>query len=335
MHCNYCEWHCDLSNGKTGVCKMYQWTEGGIEERFPNRWSTYVVTHVESVPFFHAFPGSRSLVIGTVGCNLDCRYCSNSYVAKEDPEKLLSGLFHLPPQKVVEMAVKTGCHNIVFNVNEPAVSMPSLQRLSQAAKAAGLPMGCLCNGYMTPECTDTMASIFTFFNVSLKGFSNEFYRKYTGAQSIEPILANIERLASMAHVEIITPVIQAVNDRDIGQIARFISEIDPDMPWHVFRLLPERHMMDTEYPSVEMIGRSLEEVKPLLSHVYFHNFVGSDWVNTHCPQCGTLLIERFSTGACGGGKLANYLCPGGKCPTCGRELKIHGAKVDWNSREVI
>lgn len=335
MRCNYCEWRCDLSDGNTGVCRMYRVEGGKIKERFPNKWSTYLVNHIESAPFFHAFPGSRSLIIGTVGCNLDCSYCSNAYVAKEDPEKLLPHLFDLTPEKLVQIAWKAGCHNIVFNVNEPTVSMPSLIRLAKAARAVGLPMGCLSNGYMTEECTDLMASAFSFFNISLKGFSSEFYRQYTGIKSIDPILRNIKKLAAISHVEITTPIIQGVNDGEIGEIAAFISSVDCEIPWHVFRLLPEYKMTAAEYPGIEGIRESLDRVRPLLSYIYFHNFVGSAWVNTLCPGCGATVIERFSTGACGGGKLAGYLCRGNKCLGCGREIRVHGSNVEWNSREVV
>ena len=67
---------------------MYQVEGDAVRERFPHKWCAYSVSRVESIPFYHAYPGSRCLVIGTAGCNFDCRYCSNSYVAKEDPVSL-------------------------------------------------------------------------------------------------------------------------------------------------------------------------------------------------------------------------------------------------------
>jgi hypothetical protein len=46
---------------------MYFEEEGVIKERFPDRWFVHSVSHIESVPFFHVYPGSRSLVFGTAG----------------------------------------------------------------------------------------------------------------------------------------------------------------------------------------------------------------------------------------------------------------------------
>ena len=140
MECPYCERRCQLAEGAFGFCRMYTVVEGQARERFPHMWCAYGVTRVESIPFYHAYPGSRCLTIGTAGCTVDCRYCSNAYVAKEDPAKLQDILLDLSPATLVRLAEKHGCHSIVFNVNEPTVSIPSLLELAAAARAADIPM---------------------------------------------------------------------------------------------------------------------------------------------------------------------------------------------------
>ncbi|MBP2649412.1 MAG: molybdenum cofactor biosynthesis protein [Firmicutes bacterium] len=332
MKCNYCEWRCELENGKYGVCRMYYEADGAIQERFPNKWCTYSIMRIESVPFYHAYPGSRSMAIGTAGCNMECRYCVNSFIAREDPAKVQEKMFEFAPEELVKMAVKRGCHNIVFNVNEPAVSLPSLLEVSRVAKRAGLPMGCLTNAYTTEYGTELLAKIFSFVNISLKGLSSEFCREYLGVTESRPILQNIEQLAKSVHVEITTPVIQGGNDGEIDEMAKFLAGVDKNIPWHVFRLLPEYKMKEVEYPNIEHINASLDESRRLLPYVYFHNFVGSDWVNTSCPKCGAIVIKRFSLG-CGGDKLESYNCQGNACPDCGYIIHIHGKRMAWNSKE--
>jgi pyruvate formate lyase activating enzyme len=325
MECSFCEWRCELGPQSYGVCRMYYEEHGEIKERFPNRWS-YSVSRVESLPFYHAYPGSRSLTVGTSSCNFKCRYCSNSYIACKDPAELAENTYDMTPEELVRMAQKLKCHNIVFNVNEPTVSMPTLVRLKECSEAAGLPMGCLTNAYGTEESTEKLASVFDFLNIGLKGFTSDFYREYIGVKSVEPILRNIRRLATIRHVEVTTPVIQSVNDGDLDAIAGYLAEIDPEIPWHIFRLLPEYEMKGEEYPSIEKISRTVESARRKLAYVYFHNFVGSEWVNTNCPKCGTEVIERFSLG-CGGDKLNDFHCRGNQCPKCGYEIKIHGRFV--------
>lgn len=329
MKCNYCEWHCELGEGQTGVCQMYIQHGSRVEERYPHQYTTYVAVHIESVPFFHAYPGSRSLQVGSRGCNLDCRYCSNAHVAKGLPGEVYT--FRLEPTRIVEIAKKTGCHNIVFGVNEPMVSFPSLIELAEEARAAKLPMGCMTNGYMTEEAADILSEACEFINISLKGFSQKFYKKYTGISDFRPILRNISRLAARSHVEITTPIIQNVNDHEIMDIARFISSIDKQIPWHVFRLLPEYKMKDEEYPSIHDINEKLEQARTLLPYIYFGNFVGSTWVSTHCPGCHEKVIERFNLGGCGGKMVRYLLDENHRCPNCGEQVHIHGGYLQWNS----
>jgi len=331
MKCSYCEWRCELGGGSYGVCRMYQEEDGVIQERFPHKWCTYDISRVESVPFYHAYPGSRCMTIGTTGCNMKCRYCVNAFIAKEEPAALQNKMYAFSPAELVQMAVKRGCHSIIFNVNEPAVSLPSLLAVSKEARLAGIPMGCLTNAYTTEEATELLASVFSFVNVSLKGLAPDFCREYLGIPEVKPVLRNIERLAAMTHVEVTTPVIQSVNDNELDQIAAFLADVDREIPWHVFRLLPEYKMKEAEYPNIEAINVALEKSRRLLPYIYFHNFVGSDWVNTLCPQCGSVVIERFSLG-CGGDKLDRYNCKDKTCPDCGYRIKLHGERIVWNSQ---
>ncbi len=329
MKCNYCERQCELSSGKS-FCGMYQEKRDQIVEKYPDAWCTYFASRIESVPFYHAYPGSRSMIIGSAGCNFRCSYCSNGFIACQDPSNVQAAMYQFKPEKLILMAKKLGCHNIVFNVNEPAVSLPSLLRLKKYAEKANIPMGCLTNGYTTEESTYLLADIFSFVHVGLKGFSNEFYKEYVGVKNIDPILRNIRVLAEKCHVEIASPVIEDVNDHEMNDIAKFIHDINHEIPWHVFRLLPEHNMKEFQYPDINKINAKLEFARQLLPYIYFHNFVGSKWVNTLCPDCKTEVIRRFSLG-CSGDRLDEFLAQDNHCPECGKTIAMLGTKVAWNA----
>lgn len=305
---------------------MYYADDQGVRERFPDRWSTYEVSRIESIPFYHVWPGSRCLTIGTSSCNFSCKYCSNAFIAKQNPADVQEKMFSFTAKKLIGMAVKLGCKSIVFNVNEPTVSIPSLQELSREAALAGVQMGCLTNGYSTPEATELLASLFSFFNISLKGLADGFNTDHIGIPSVAPILRTIRRLAGTHHVEVTTPVIQGANDHELDEIARFIADVDAEIPWHVLRLLPEDEMKDAVYPDIERINTKLHSARKQLSYIYFHNFVGSEWVNTLCPGCTTPVIERFSLG-CGGDQLQRINGTGDNCPSCGHTIRMLGDTI--------
>lgn len=71
-------------------------------------------------------------------CNFRCRYCSNGFIACRNPADVQDVMYEFAPEKLVAMAQKLGCHNIVFNVNEPPVSLPSLLRVKAYAEKAGM-----------------------------------------------------------------------------------------------------------------------------------------------------------------------------------------------------
>ncbi|MDT8379262.1 MAG: radical SAM protein [Desulfotignum sp.] len=333
MKCHFCERTCDLTTGRS-FCGMYLEENGEVKERYPDRWCTYNPSRIESVPFYHAYPGSRSMIIGTAGCNFRCRYCSNGFIACRNPADLQEVMYTLPADRLVAMAKKMGYHNIVFNVNEPAVSLPSLERVKHYARKEDIPMGCLTNGYTTEAATRMMMEIFSFVHIGLKGFSNTFYREFVGIPDMEPILRNIRMFAQTCHVEIASPVIEDVNDHELFDIAQFIHDIRPDIPWHVFRLLPEHNMKESLYPNIDRMDQALETSRKMLPYIYFHNFVGSRWVNTLCPDCGSTVIKRFSLG-CSGDRLDEFLAPDNTCPECGTAIPILGTRVAWNEKQSV
>ena len=180
-------------------------------------------------------------------------------------------------------------------------------------------MGCLTNGYATPEAAEQLGDIFSFLNISLKGLSPDFCRRYLGIPDSEPVIRTIRQLAKRCHVEVATPIIESENDHELDQMADILADINPETPWHAFRLLPTHKMTGQKYPSITGLNDKLEALRKRLPHIYFHNFIGSEWVDTHCPDCGATVITRFSLG-CGGDKLDQYLANGDCCPSCGRRL---------------
>lgn len=328
--CPYCERRCYLAEDGVGFCRMYTWAGGQVVERFPHRYSCMFVNHIETVPFYHFQPGSRTFVLGGAGCNFDCEYCSNAYVARSEPEPLLT--YHLSPPRVVELARQYGCHNVAFAINEPTVALPTLLELAHVASAAGLPVGVLTNGYVTPEAAEEMARAFAFVNVSLKAITAGFYREHVGVPDPEVVKRTIETMRRHTHLEVSTSIVQGLNEADIPEIAAFLASVDARIPWHVFRLLPEYKMAGYSRPPIDEINDALAQARQRLPFIYFGNFVGSRWVSTLCPACGEVAIERFNLGGCGA-KLAAHHLVGTACATCGTELPIAGGLVDWHSRD--
>lgn len=138
----------------------------------------------------------------------------------------------------------------------------------EAKKRKGLVVGCSSNGYFTQEAADMMLEYFDF-NISLKSLSDDYYRKHAGLKSAAFVKRNIRYLAaSRTHLEVTTTVVQTVNDHEITAIADYLAGIDPQMPWHIFRLLPEYKMKDRTYDIKDLPIRSKSAEKNFAQHIF-------------------------------------------------------------------
>src|SRR5260370_41161867 len=99
-------------------------------------------------------------------------------------------------------------------------------------------------------------------------------------------------------LEIFTLVIagfKALSD-ELTRLAEFLASVLSDIPWHVTAFHKDYKMTDPENTSAETLMRAAETGKKAgLRYVYAGNLPGQvgDLENTRCPNCKTLLIERF------------------------------------------
>ncbi len=319
VRCNYCEKRCILTDKDFGYCRMYKMEEGKVVERFPFRFSSIGDSYVDGIPFYHVLPGSRTLVVGSSGCNIDCAYCSNSYVARADVEKTLR--LKCSAEEIIRMAKNAECKSITFPINEPVVALPTVLGIAEEASKSGLPTGILTNGLMTESSAEALARSVDFINVSIKAVNKDSISALLGWYDLEVLARNISLFNRNAHVEVSTPIVQGINDSDIPAIAGLISSIDRSIPWHVFRLLPEYRMAEMERPNIRKVANAIENEKENLDFIYFSNFLGSVWVDTLCPECGKKVIERINYGGCNA-KCVKIELDSDRCPVCGRKIPV-------------
>ncbi|MBI9107017.1 MAG: radical SAM protein [Spirochaetales bacterium] len=312
-----------MTENDFGYCGMYRAENGRVVERFPFHFSSIGDSYIEGIPFYHVLPGSRTLVLGSSGCNIDCAYCSNSYVARSKVEDTLR--LSYSPEAIIRMAKDADCQSITFPINEPAVILPTVLEMAKEAAKAGIPTGVLTNGLMTESSAYALAEAVDFINVSIKAVSKNSISALLGWYDLDVLFRNISIFNDNSHLELSTPIVQGVNDSDIPAIARFISDLDRSIPWHVFRLLPEYRMSDMDRPNIQRVATAIEKEKKNIDYIYFSNFLGSLWVDTLCPDCGKKVIERINFGGCNA-KCVNMDLDSGGCPVCGKNIPIYKNK---------
>jgi pyruvate formate lyase activating enzyme len=112
-------------------------------------------------------------------------------------------------------------------------------------------------------------------------------------------------------VEVTTLIIPDLNDseKDLTDIAEFISSVDPSIPWHVSQFYPTYKLLDKPRTPVAKLREAREiGFKTGLKYVYEGNVPGAGGENTLCPACRELLIGRFGY-SISENNIKNSLCP--------------------------
>lgn len=333
FNCNICERRCRLSDGRQGACGLYKAEGNRIVERFGGSYLAACPISIETMPIVHYYPGAKFLQISTTGCNFDCPGCISTCLVKElSPDS--PALLNLSAKEIVERAVAEQCTGIAFLMNDPIAAMPRFLQIAQLAHEEGLKAGCSSNAYFTPEILHELLPRLDFINVGMKGFSDKSYRD-CGVPAIGPVLRNLKTLHDAGvHVEI-SCILTRENQSELMDLARWIAEIDPDIPLQVMRFLPfESAAIDRE-PTIFAAEKFCADLSGILNFVYLFNTPGSEFLHTGCPQCGRVCLRREFYGPMG----AKLRPPQGdslevdRCPACGYPLPIKGAMASAAHQE--
>ena len=95
---------------------------------------------VEKKPLYHFLPGGRVLSVGTLGCNLSCRFCQNDGLSRAAAGEVdaLAEEQALEPGEVAAAARARGVPMVAFTYNEPAVWVEWVAETAAACREAGV-----------------------------------------------------------------------------------------------------------------------------------------------------------------------------------------------------
>ncbi len=319
VQCLACAHRCTVAEGCCGICGVRCNVHGELRSTVYGYPVSFGMDPVEKKPLYHFLPGSLTFSLGTFGCNFRCSFCQNfeiSQIRGESRGHLKKGSF-LAPESVVRLAVENGARSVACTYNEPTVWAEYALDIASYAKKAGLKIILVSNGFYSREFLDAALPIVDAYNIDLKSFSDDFYRRICGGR-LQPVLEAIQAIhAAGAWQEITSLIIPEANDgeEELHAMARFVASVDPAVPWHVSRFFPMYRMTDVSMTPDQVIERAVRiGHEEGLLYVYPGNLVSphlSD--DTICPTCRATVIERHGYDVC---------APTGlRCPSCGRRLE--------------
>lgn len=318
LTCLLCPHFCKIAPGRTGVCRVRKNTGDTIELITYGVVSGYALDPVEKKPLFHFYPGTNILSIGSYGCNMRCDFCQNYNISQH----ILDGYpVKTEPEKIVSDSLSSVNNiGIAFTYNEPVIWFEYIRDVAIKAIEKKLHTVMVSNGFVNKEPLAEYISFIDAFNIDLKAFNDEFYRKLTGAR-IEPVKESLKQIArSGRHLEITTLIIPGRND-DAEEMAReaewIAGELGKDVPLHISRYFPMFRRDDPPTPA-DTIIKLYETASRYLDYVYTGNMAGLKGQNTICPGCGAMVVKRTGYNI----KIQN-LDQQGRCRTCGKQIFRH------------
>jgi len=318
VRCRLCAHRCLIKDGTRGVCLVRENRGGTLYTYSYGKSISHGIDPVEKKPLFHFQPGSATFSIATAGCNFHCRFCQNWQISQVLRDGGSIRGQDLPPERIVDLAVQSGCGSISYTYTEPTIFFEYAYDTGRLAHQAGLKNILVTNGYMTAEALETVRPYLDAANVDLKSFDDEFYRKLAGAR-LQPVLDTLKLMRKLGvWIEVTTLVIPGWNDTEVlfRQIASFIAEeLGVDTPWHISRFHPMYDMSDVPPTPASSLHQARRiGLEAGLRYVYEGNVPGSDGENTYCYNCGVVLVRRF------GHRLVENKVSSGACYNCGAAI---------------
>ncbi|WP_244148894.1 AmmeMemoRadiSam system radical SAM enzyme [Desulfonatronum thioautotrophicum] len=296
VHCRLCAHFCVIAEGDRGLCGVRINQQGKLYTLVRNTVAALNLDPVEKKPLYHFFPGTKTLSLGTMGCNLSCSFCQNASLSAPPRQGQAVRGERVRAEDVVELALRSQAASISYTYNEPTVFFELVEDVAAKAKEKGLGNIVVSNGFQSRECLESWGPLISAANIDLKAFTEQFYKDVCGGR-LQPVLDNLKTIRDLGWwLEVTTLLIPGLND-DPGELramADFIfRELGSQTPWHISRFHPDHTMLDRPPTSPQSLKKAWEIGKEAgLVHVYVGNITGVAGEGTECSGCGATLLRR-------------------------------------------
>lgn len=296
VRCILCPHNCLIPAGKTGRCRVRKNEDGQLQTLNYGELTAVALDPVEKKPLYHFYPGKTVLSLGTLGCNMTCRFCQN-----HDISQLAAGTGsgsarrQLSAEGVARLVAMQdhSCVGAAFTYSEPSIWYEFVYDAARAVKEKGFANVLVTNGFFSRKALRDLLPFVDAANVDLKSFSDDFYREICGA-ALKPVLETIITMKKEIHLELTTLLVSGLNDgvEEIAKLSAWVAdEVGKDTPLHLSRYFPAYRMELPPTPEQTMAA-AYEAACGYLQYVYVGNIAAPYGQDTCCPACGQKLISR-------------------------------------------
>lgn len=279
IQCNICVNECKIGEGKVGYCgirknikgKFYDWGGGALNFYYDNLPTNCVADFVCPAGTGCAYPkfaytdgpeyGYKNLAVFYGACSFNCLFCQNWHYR----EHLVKPNIVTAEELASQVDEKTSC--ICYFGGDPT---PQIHHAIQASKIAVkrkkgkiLRICFETNGSMNPAILKQAADIALesggCIKVDIKAWDEGLHKALTGITN-KRTLENFEMLAKTYNKKRKEPPFLVassllipgyIDKKEIGNIAKFIAKLDPNIPYSLLAFCPQFYMYDLPTTSKE------------------------------------------------------------------------------------
>ncbi len=264
--------HCHLKEGQTGRCRARKNENGKSICSNYGLLTSVALDPIEKKPlaFFH--PGSMVLSVGSFGCNLDCPFCQNASIAAAGANDV--DVERMQPEELAAMAEKLkpkGNIGVAFTYNEPMVGFEFVRDTAKLVRERHMLNVVVTNGSASREVLEEVLPYIDAFNIDLKGFTQEYYKKLGG--DLDTVLEFIRTAAKASHVELTALIVPGENDtpEEMQNLSAWVTGVDRTIPLHITRFFPRRKMRDKQPTDINLMRKLANVAKENLETVLLGN----------------------------------------------------------------
>lgn len=279
--CDVCPHSCTLAAGNLGICGARINEAGKVVSANYGLATALALDPIEKKPLNRFHSGSRILSYGSFGCNLKCPFCQNSDIATMTADEAAGSTSRstvfISPEELVEKALElrpNGNIGVAFTYNEPLISPEYIIDVGGLLHDEGLVSVAVTNGYCEPEMFDELLPFIDAFNIDLKCFSENGYKKLGAPDGLHVVKRNIKAANdAVKHVEVTTLIVPGISDDEdlFEEECSWLASVNPDMPLHISRFFPNHKMQDVSPTDIDLMRRFYQIAQAHLKYVYLGN----------------------------------------------------------------
>jgi len=263
--CDHCVNHCRMSENERGRCGLRS-NQGGtirpllLDEAVVDWYYDPLPTNCVAewtCPATEGHARGKNLAVFFHGCTFDCVFCQNW------EHKM--GVKELRPQRTVDQLVRAVDHDtycVCFFGGDPT---PQIEYAFQACerlieKGKGVPRICWeTNGSMSPDLAKRIAE-YSFrtggtVKFDLKAIDENLHFALCGTsnkQTLHNFRALSKRLVEFGRPFLVASTLLVpgyVDAKEVGSIARFVADLNPEIPYSLLAFHPDYLMTDLPFTS--------------------------------------------------------------------------------------